>query len=49
MNNILKAAINIIRTNTFSDNTNDLQAFLNNKYYNIRELSNEKNWNEYIF
>lgn len=45
----LFAAINVIRTNTFSDNTNDLQAFLNSKYYNIRELSNEKNWNEYIF
>lgn len=44
----LFTAINAIRVNTFPENTKDLQAFLNSKYYNIKPLADEKNWSEYI-
>lgn len=39
--------INTVRPNTVSEDTS-LGELLNNKYYNIRELANEQNWDEYI-
>lgn len=44
----LFAAINAIRVETFPENTKDLQAFLNSKYYIIKPLADEKTWSEYI-
>lgn len=41
-------AINCVRPDTF-ESKNNLNAFLDNKYYNIKELSDEANWSEYIF
>lgn len=40
--------INAVRPGTFNDNETLLNALLNNKYYNIRVLADEQNWNEYI-
>lgn len=46
---ILFTIVNVVRPNTFESNKLELDAFLNNKYYNVRRLSEEKNWSEYIF
>lgn len=44
----LFTAINAVRVGTFPEGTEDLQAFLNSKYYNIKSLADEKTWSEYI-
>lgn len=41
--------INAIRPGTFSDNETNLEALLNSKFYNVKRLSDEQNWSEYIF
>ena len=44
----LFTAINCVRPDTF-ENTKDLDAFLDNKYYTIKDLADEQNWSEYIY
>lgn len=42
-------AINIIRPNTFAFGESDLTKLLSSKYYKVRDLSNETEYNEYIY
>lgn len=44
----LFTAINCVRPDTFED-TKDLDVFLYNKYYSIKDLTDEKNWSKYIY
>lgn len=44
----LFTAINCVRPDTIED-SKELDALLSNKYYITKKLSDEANWNEYIF
>ena len=41
--------INTVRPGTFGDKESKLNALLDSRFYNVKELANVTNWNEYIF